>query len=45
MVMEQAYDSIMAQAKQRREESQEESSAKAGGVLVWFAHYFTHQFK
>ena len=34
MQMEQAYDSIMRQAKQRKEEAQEESSAKAGGVLV-----------
>ena len=32
--MEQAYDSIMRQAKQRREEAHEESGAKAGGVLV-----------
>ena len=32
--MEQAYESIMRQAKQRREEAHEESGAKAGGVLV-----------
>ena len=32
--MEQAYDSIMRQAKQRRDEHQEENEAKSGGVLV-----------
>ena len=32
--MEQAYESIMRQAKQRKEDTHEESSAKAGGVLV-----------
>ena len=34
MQMEQAYDSIMRQAKARKEEANEESNAKAGGVLV-----------
>ena len=34
MQMEQAYESIMRQAQQRKEEAQHEGSAKAGGVLV-----------
>ena len=34
MQMEMAYDSIMKQAKARKEEQADEGTAKAGGVLV-----------